>query len=101
MGGCLLHSVEELSSKALKTNPCCGREEVLARPRSTPTNLFTEGGVTWLFVFLSSYLQTGGRNLQDLVCTLGNRRKFEEVQRCFDIIGFSHEASKTADSSLS
>ncbi|KAJ7354826.1 TRAFAC class myosin-kinesin ATPase super [Desmophyllum pertusum] len=39
----------------------------------------------------SSYLQTGGRNLQDLVCTLGNRRKFEEVQRCFDIIGFSHE----------
>ncbi|XP_078345595.1 myosin-IIIb-like isoform X2 [Oculina patagonica] len=38
-----------------------------------------------------NYLQTGGRNLQDLVCTLGNRRKFEEVQRCFDIIGFSHE----------
>ena len=40
---------------------------------------------------LFSYLQTGGRNLQDLVCTLGNRRKFEEVQRCLDIIGFSHE----------
>lgn len=38
-----------------------------------------------------NYLQTGGKNLQDLVCTLGNRRKFEEVQRCFDIIGFSHE----------
>lgn len=38
-----------------------------------------------------NYLQTGGRNLQDLVCTLGNRRKFEEVQRCLDIIGFSHE----------
>ncbi|KAK2560371.1 Myosin-IIIb [Acropora cervicornis] len=39
----------------------------------------------------SHYLQTGGRNLQDLACTLGNRRKFEEVQRCLDIIGFSHE----------
>ncbi|XP_044183508.1 myosin-IIIb-like isoform X2 [Acropora millepora] len=38
-----------------------------------------------------NYLQTGGRNLQDLACTLGNRRKFEEVQRCLDIIGFSHE----------
>lgn len=50
----------------------------------------------WIFFFLSSYLQTGGRNLQDLVCTLGNRRKFEEVQRCFDIIGFSHEVSETA-----
>ena len=38
--------------------------------------------------------------MQDLVCTLGNRRKFEEVQRCFDIIGFSHEVIKTADRSL-
>ncbi|XP_015761283.1 PREDICTED: myosin-IIIa-like [Acropora digitifera] len=50
---------------------------------------------SFFFIFLSfcscSYLQTGGRNLQDLACTLGNRRKFEEVQRCLDIIGFSHE----------
>ncbi|XP_032241097.1 myosin-IIIb isoform X3 [Nematostella vectensis] len=38
-----------------------------------------------------NYLQTGGRNLQDVVCTLGNRKRFEEVQRCFDVIGFTHD----------
>lgn len=38
-----------------------------------------------------NYLQSGGKTLQDMVCTLGNRRKFEEVQRCLDVIGFSHE----------
>ena len=30
-----------------------------------------------------------------MVCTLGNRRKFEEVQRCLDVIGFSHEVTET------
>ena len=31
-----------------------------------------------------------------MVCTLGNRRKFEEVQRCLDVIGFSHEVTVKA-----
>jgi len=30
-----------------------------------------------------------------MVCTLGNRRKFEEVQRCLDVIGFIHEVTET------
>ena len=56
-------------------------------------NSFIHFSISLLVTF--SYLQSGGKTLQDMVCTLGNRRKFEEVQRCLDVIGFSHEVTKT------
>lgn len=54
---------------------------------------FIDFSMSLLFTF--SYLQSGGKTLQDMVCTLGNRRKFEEVQRCLEVIGFNHEVTET------